>query len=168
MPPKLDRHDLRILAALQRDGRITKARLAEEAGLSASPAWARLKKLEEAGYIGRVGARLALRRIAPVTEVIVQVTLVTHRAADFRIFEEAVRRTPEIVQCDAVGGGVDYLMRLVVRDVEAYQAVMDRMLEDRVGIDRYFGYIVTKPVKEAPPDLMRLTGEDGAEPGETV
>lgn len=156
MSPKLDRHDIAILSTLQSDGRITKARLAEKAGLSPSPAWARLKRLEQAGLIESYGARVALRRLAPVTEVIVEVTLANHRAADFRVFEDAVIRTPEIVTCDATGGGVDYVMRLVVRDVDAYQRLMDRLLEARVGIDRYFGYFVTKPVKAAPPDLTAL------------
>ncbi|MFT7390606.1 MAG: Lrp/AsnC family transcriptional regulator of ectoine degradation [Paracoccaceae bacterium] len=156
MSPKLDRHDLRILTGLQHDGRITKARLAEVAGLSATPAWARLKRLDQAGLIESWGARVALRKLAPVTEVIVQVTLANHRAADFQVFEDAMRRTPEVVACDATGGGVDYILRLLVRNVDAYQRLMDRLLEDRIGIERYFGYFVTKPVKMAPPDLSLL------------
>jgi Lrp/AsnC family transcriptional regulator of ectoine degradation len=161
MPPKFDRHDIAILSTLQSDGRITKARLAEKAGLSPSPAWARLKRLEQAGLIESYGARVALRRLTPMTEVIVEVTLANHRAADFRLFEDAVQRTPQIVTCDATGGGVDYVMRLVVRDVDAYQRLMDRLLEDRIGIDRYFGYIVTKPVKSTPPDLASLLDPQG-------
>jgi Lrp/AsnC family transcriptional regulator of ectoine degradation len=156
MQPKLDRHDIRILSTLQRDGRITKARLAEKAGLSPSPAWTRLRRLEQAGLIESYGARVALRRLAPVTEVIVQVTLANHRADDFRRFEDAVQTTPQITACDATGGGVDYILRLVVRDVDAYQQLMDRLLGDGIGIERYFGYIVTKPVKAAPPDLPSL------------
>jgi len=156
MQPKLDRHDIAILSTLQSDGRITKARLAEKAGLSPTPAWTRLRRLEQAGLIESYGARVALRRLTPVTEVIVEVTLANHRSADFRIFEDAIRDTPQVTVCDATGGGVDYIMRLVVRDVDAYQRLMDRLLDSGIGIERYFGYIVTKPVKAAPPDLSAL------------
>jgi Lrp/AsnC family transcriptional regulator, regulator of ectoine-degradation genes len=150
--PKLDSYDLAILRLLQTDGRMTKRALAEAVNLSPSPCWERLRRLEEAGYIAGYRADVQIRKLAPVTEVLVQVTLSGHRAEDFRRFETAVRAEPAICDCWAIGGGVDYMLRLVVRDVDAYQALMDHLLEREIGIDRYFGYIVTKPVKsEAPP-----------------
>ncbi len=145
---KLDAIDLRILEAVQQDGRITKLALAERVGLSATPCWVRLKRLEEAGIIAGYHARLALRRIAPIAGVIVQVTLANHRQADFDRFEQAIAARPEVVACWAVGGGVDYMLKVVARDIDAYQRLVDQLLADQIGIERYFSYIVTRTVKE--------------------
>lgn len=155
---KLDAYDLKILQTLQEDGRIAKVKLAEKVNLSPSPAWERLRKLERAGVITGYRASVDLKRIAAVTEVLVEVTLARHKAEDFRRFEDGIQGVSEVVDCWATGGGIDYVMRLVVKDVDAYQRLMDRMLEDGFGIDRYFGYVVTKPVKSAPPDLSGLAG----------
>ena len=154
--PKLDSFDLAILQTLQENGRMTKVALAEAVHLSPSPCLERLKKLEKAGYISGYRAIVNLRKIAPVTQVHVEVTLTNHQAADFRRFEAAVMDIPEIVECAATGGGVDYMLKLVVRDVDAYQRLMDRLLDAGIGIDRCFGYIVTKPVKSGSPDLSLL------------
>jgi Lrp/AsnC family transcriptional regulator, regulator of ectoine-degradation genes len=156
---QLDNFDLAILRTLQENGRMTKVALAEAVHLSPSPCLERLKKLEKAGYITGYRASVDLRRLTPVTEVYVEITLTSHQAADFRRFEQAVMDIPEITECAATGGGIDYLLKLVVRDVDAYQRLMDRLLEAGIGIDRYFGYIVTKPVKSRAPDLARLLGE---------
>jgi Lrp/AsnC family transcriptional regulator, regulator of ectoine-degradation genes len=152
MPPpiKLDVTDLRILAAIQREGRITKLALAERVGLSPTPCWTRLKRLEEAGIIAGYHARLALRLIAPIALVFMEVTLGAHRQADFDRFERAVKDIPEIVACWSVGGGVDYLVKVVARDIDAYQRLVDDLLGRDIGIDRYFTYIVTKVVKDEP------------------
>jgi Lrp/AsnC family transcriptional regulator of ectoine degradation len=146
--PKLDRIDLRILDAVQRDGRITKLALAEKVGLSPTPCWMRLRKLEKAGIVSGYHARIALRGVAPIATVLVEVTLGAHRQADFDRFERAIRDIPEIVACWSVGGGVDYLLKVVARDIDAYQRLIDALLERDIGIDRYFTYIVTKTVKD--------------------
>ncbi|NVD40042.1 Lrp/AsnC family transcriptional regulator [Ensifer sp. HO-A22] len=147
---KLDAIDLRILDAIQRDGRITKLALAEKVGLSPTPCWMRLRKLEKAGIISGYHAHVALRRVAPVASVMVELTLANHRQADFDRFERAVRDTPEIVCCWSVGGGVDYIMKIVAADIDAYQRLIDALLDRELGIARYFTYIVTKTVKEEP------------------
>lgn len=152
----LDPIDLRILATLQREGRITKLALADRVGLSASPCWERLRRLESAGIIAGYHARVAVRLLGPVATVFAEVTLGSHRQADFARFEAAVREVPEIVECWALGGGVDYLLKVVTRDVDAYQRLIDGLLAAELGIDRYFTYVVTKPVKEADPPLERL------------
>ncbi|SRR5690606_3763478 len=156
---KLDAVDLRILAEIQKEGRITKLALAERVGLSPTPCWMRLKRLEDAGIISGYHARIALKLLAPVTIVFVEVTLGAHRQADFDRFEKAVRDVPEIISCWSVGGGVDYLLRIVVRDVDAYQRLIDGLLEREIGIDRYFTYIVTRTVKDDPViPLAAVTG----------
>ncbi len=145
---KLDAIDLRILDAIQRDGRITKLALAEKAGLSPTPCWMRLRKLEKAGIISGYHAHVALRRVAPVASVMVELTLANHRQTDFDRFERAVRDIPEIVCCWSVGGGVDYILKIVAANIDAYQRLIDTLLDRELGIARYFTYIVTKTVKE--------------------
>ena len=145
---KLDPIDLRILDAIQRDGRITKLALAEQVGLSPTPCWMRLRKLEKAGIVSGYHARIAMRVVAPVATVLMEVTLASHRQADFDRFERVIRDTPEIIACWSVGGGVDYVLKVMARDIDAYQRLVDGLLEREIGIDRYFTYIVTKTVKE--------------------
>jgi Lrp/AsnC family transcriptional regulator, regulator of ectoine-degradation genes len=145
---KLDQIDLKILDAVQRDGRITKLALADKVGLSPTPCWMRLRKLEKAGIVSGYHAKVAMRAVAPVATVLMEVTLASHRQADFDRFERVIRDVPEIVACWSVGGGVDYLLKVMARDIDAYQRLVDALLEREIGIDRYFTYIVTKTVKE--------------------
>jgi Lrp/AsnC family transcriptional regulator, regulator of ectoine-degradation genes len=147
--PKLDAIDLKILTVLQQEGRITKLALAERVNLSPTPCWERLKRLEDAGIITGYHARVELRQLAPTTTVMVEITLQRHRQSDFVTFETQIRSIPEIVECWAVGGGVDYILKVITPDVDTYQRLIDRMLDSELGIDRYFTYIVTKPVKES-------------------
>ena len=147
---KLDRTDLRILSTLQREGRITKTALAERVNLSPTPCWERMRRLEQGGVITGYHARVDLDRLAPHTLVVMEVTLATHRQEDFERFETAVQHTPEIVECWATGGGVDYVMKVLTRDVPAYQSLVETLLAAELGIDRYFSYVVTKPVKSTP------------------
>jgi Lrp/AsnC family transcriptional regulator of ectoine degradation len=159
----LDGYDRAILRTLQRDGRITKAKLAETVNLTPSPTWERLKRLEQSGIITGYSARLSLKRLAPVTTVMVELVLKQHRAADFERFERRVRETPEIVDCQATGGGIDYVMKIVVRDIDAYQRLMDELLEGDLQIERYYSYVVTKSVKdnaEMPLDTLLAGGEE--------
>ena len=83
---KLDPTDLRILDEIQRDGRITKLALAERVGLSPTPCWTRLARLEKAGIVYGYHARVAIRAVTPVATVLVELTLASHRQADFDRF----------------------------------------------------------------------------------
>ncbi|RZS77857.1 AsnC family transcriptional regulator [Phyllobacterium myrsinacearum] len=146
--PRLDAIDIRILDAIQRDGRITKLALAERAGISPTPCWTRLRRLEKAGIITGYHARLALKLVAPVASILVEVTLASHRQTDFERFERTIKLLPEVTSCWSVGGGVDYILKIVARDIDAYQRLIDDLLQRELGIDRYFSYIITKTVKE--------------------
>ena len=126
---RLDGIDLRILEAIQKDGRITKLALAQKVGLSPTPCWVRLRRLEKAGIVTGYHARVALRMVAPVATVLMEVTLGSHRQADFDRFERAIRDVPEIVACWAVGGGVDYVLKVMARDIDAYQRLVDTSRE---------------------------------------
>lgn len=154
---RLDDRDIEILKVLSAEGRISKADLADRVGLSPTPCWNRLKKMESAGLIESYHARINLKKIAPHVVVFVAAELADHTAASFRAFEDAVGRYDEVVACWALGGGYDYLMQIITRDIDEYQRLVDEMLEARIGLSRYFTYVVTKPVKGggAPPlDLL--------------
>jgi Lrp/AsnC family transcriptional regulator of ectoine degradation len=155
----LDERDLAILSILSREGRIAKAELARRVNLSPSPCWQRLQRLEAAGLIRGYRAEIALARLAPHVRVFVMVELESHRAESFRRFEGTIAGIEEITACWALGGGFDYLMEVVTPDIADYQALMDSLLERRAGVARYFTYVVTKDIKDAPPPLSALLGK---------
>lgn len=144
---RLDRYDLAILSALQRDGRMSKLRLAEAIHLSPTPCWERLRRLEREGLIRGYRAEIAVEEIFDVAQFLVEVTLSRHRAEDFSRFEAAVNARPEVLACHAVAGGFDYLLTVVADDIAAYQAMVESWLDDDLGVERYFTYVVTRTVK---------------------
>lgn len=154
---KLDARDLAILKVLSAEGRITKAELAEKVGLSPTPCWERLRKLETGGVIEGYGARISLKALGPHVTVFVAMELDRHKVGDFQVFERAVIAHEEITWVWGLGGGFDYLMQVVTRDIDSYQRLIDSLLEARIGLARYYTYIVTKPVKAStgpPLDLL--------------
>jgi len=169
---KLDKRDLDILSVLAREGRISKADLAKRINLSPSPCWKRLERLEKAGIIHGYSALISLKELAPHVTVFVTVELEHHRAEYFRKFERVISGCDEVVACWAIGGGLDYLLQIVTRDIDSYQRFMDGLLDREVGLVRYFTYVVTKSVKQngAPPLETLLAGhlgtETDADPGE--
>lgn len=154
---RLDDRDLHILKVLSREGRISKAELAKRINLSTSPAWERLKRLEAAGVIEGYHAEIALRAIAPHLTVFVTLELERHNPDSFAEFEAMVSDRAEVTHCWALGGGFDYLMQIVTRDIDSYQRFMETLLDEGAGIARYYTYVVTKAVKTgAPPPLELL------------
>ncbi|WP_136253243.1 Lrp/AsnC family transcriptional regulator [Onishia niordana] len=150
---KLDRYDLKILEILAEDGRITKSRLAEAINLSVSPCWERVRRLEKAGIIEGYSACINSRMVVHRTPVWVQIELNSHHAGDFQRFESEIMATPEVTECVAVGGGVDYLIKVETQSIDAYQRLIDGWLMSEIGIQRYFTYIVTKTVKHVAPPM---------------
>ncbi len=147
---RLDERDMKILSVLQAEGRITKTDLAARVNLSPTPCWQRLKRLEDAGVIEGYGARISLAALGPLSIIFMEAEISSHRVEDFSRFEMALQEIPEIVECWAVGGGIDYLMKFICKDVGAYQRLVDEILQADIGLKRYFTYIVTKPVKSTP------------------
>jgi len=140
----LDRMDLRILAELQRRGRMTNVELADAIGLSASPCLARVKRLEKTGFIEGYGALLRMEKLGDFQIVFTKVTLADHRREDFVRFLDAIRGVDEIMECHHATGGYDYLLKVVARNVTHYQSVMEGLLERDIGIEKYFSYIIIK------------------------
>lgn len=144
---KLDRYDLKILRILAGDGRITKSSLAEAINLSVSPAWERVRKLEDAGLIKGYRAQIDWPVLFKQQQVLVEITLARHTAQDMKRFEQRLQQAPEVGFCYATGGGVDYIAMIQARDIDHYQRFIDQLLLEDVGIERYFTYIVTKVIK---------------------
>jgi len=157
----LDAADIRILAAIQTHGQLSKTKLAEIVNLSPTPCWARLDRLKAAGFIRGYHADIALERIADFTQVVVTVALRQHRKSDFDRFEAYIGELDEITECIATGGGMDYVMKVVVPGLPAFQSLMDSLLSADLGIDRYMTYIATRQVKSGQPNLVKLAARAG-------
>jgi DNA-binding Lrp family transcriptional regulator len=156
--PKLDRIDINILAELQKSGRMTNAQLADKVGLSASPCLARVKRLEDTGYITGYGATISLAKLGSVQIVFTSITLSDHKLADFTKFERGIQEFEEVVECHLVSGGFDYMVKFVVRSVGDYQEVIEKILERNIGISKYFSYIVIKsPIAKGFTSVKMLT-----------
>jgi len=118
---KLDSIDRRILAALQRNGRLTNVELAEEVGLSPSPCLRRVRLLEDAGIIDGYHASLERKGIGLGLTVFVDVKVSRHTGESESAFREAVLKLPEIVSCHLVSGESDFLLQVVVSDLAGYE-----------------------------------------------
>jgi len=144
---KLDKFDLKILQALQSDARQPAAKLGESIGLSPSPTWERVRRLEQTGIVRGYHADIAVEQLGEFTHMFVSVMLGSHRAQDFERFEAAVAAIPEIVECWAVGGETDYVLRFVCTSSGACQEAIERALHADLGIERYWTYAVARAVK---------------------
>ena len=122
---KFDRHDLLILAALQQDGGLSNLELAERVGLPASPCSRRVQKLEEAGVIRGRAALLDSKALGLGLTVLIQISMDRHTPERFANFEATVRGYEEVQQCYLITGqSADYLLNVVVPDMDAYQAFL--------------------------------------------
>lgn len=118
----LDRYDLKILAALQHDSRISNQELAERIGLSPSPCSRRVKQLEDAGFITRQVALLAPKKLGLTLTAFVMIGMDRHTPDRFASFEDTIRTCPEVLDCSLVTGmDADYQLRVVVPDMDHYQ-----------------------------------------------
>ena len=145
--PSLDRIDLKILANLQADGRITNQALADKVALSPSACLARVRRLEAERLILGYHARLDIERIRPTVTVYGEVTLKSHRPADLLHFEAVLSEIPEVVEAAQVSGPFDYLIKVVCPDVRAWGELADRLLQEGLGVDKIASHILMKDAK---------------------
>jgi len=125
---ELDAVDLRILDLLQRDASLSIAEIAEKVSLSSSPAWRRIERLKKAGVITRQVTLLDYEKLGLNFEVFASVKLQLPTRENLEKFEVAVAEWPEVVECATVTGAVDYMLRIVTRDMHAY----DDFLRDKI------------------------------------
>lgn len=162
MRRRLDQIDLRILAELQADGRITNQALSERVGLSARPCLERVRRLERDGLILRYQAVLDLRRLQSSITVLAQIALEHQGGRHGRqLFERRLANSPEVVECFEVSGEFDYIAKLICPDVDAYQALTQGWIDDaELGVSRVTSNIVLRPVRDqVPPPLFDQDGD---------
>ena len=141
---KLDRIDIRILYELQKNGRISNVELSERVHLSPSPCLTRVKKLQSAGYITGYAALIDIAKLGETITVFTEVTLRNHRQTDFGRFIDGIRHVEEVIECHMMSGGYDFLLKFVTGGIVDYQDLIDRLLENEIGIDKYFSYVVLR------------------------
>ncbi|MCB1483899.1 MAG: Lrp/AsnC family transcriptional regulator [Hyphomicrobium sp.] len=124
----LDAIDRKILSLLQDDCRLTMQEIAERVGLSASPCHRRIKIMEEAGIIRRYIALVDQRKVGLPVSVFVSIKLERQREKDLEAFSKAISRWPEVLECYLMTGHRDYLLRVVVEDLTAYETFLKHKL----------------------------------------
>ena len=143
----LDALDRRILEQLQQEGRLSNHDLAGKVGLSASPCWRRVKALEDAGVIKGYAALLDAKSVGLSVNVFVSVSLSTQVEKALQAFEKAAAERPEVMECYLMTGDSDYLLRVVVPDLEAYERFV--MAFTKIpGIAQIRSSFALRPVKQ--------------------
>ena len=130
----LDRIDRAILYQLQRDGRLSNRELAERVALSQSPCLARVKRLEEAGYIKSYVALVDSERLGLHVNMFVNVTLESQSQAAIERFENHVKTIPEVMECYLMTGRSDFLLRMVTADVRTLEFLLVERLSRIPGV----------------------------------
>lgn len=124
----LDTFDIKILNLLQRDATMPLAEISAQVGLSSTPCWRRIQKLEEAGVIRRRVALLDRDALNAGVTVFVAIRTQQHNARWLKDFARAVTGFPEVVDCYRMAGDIDYLLRLVLPDIAAYDSFYKRLI----------------------------------------
>ena len=145
---KLDEIDLRILRAMQGDGKLTIAEIAERVGLSQSPCSRRIAKLESDGIIRGRQTLLDAKKLGYGTLIIVRIKLQTHDTKMLEAFKKAVRGIPEIQIALLVLGDFDYYLRIMVRGIEHYQQLLQRKLVSLPGVREMQSSVILDVVKD--------------------
>ena len=143
----LDRTDIRILQLLQADGSLTNLQLAEQVGLSPSPCSRRVRALEESGLIRSRHALVDQKALGLDLTVIIQISMDRHTPERFEAFEETVARFPEVQQCYLITGqDADYLLKVVVPDMDAYQQFLLNKITRIEGVSGVHSSFVMRKV----------------------
>jgi len=120
----MDKYDINILKAIQKNGRITNINLAKEVDLSPAPCWRRMNALELAGYIKSYTALLNHDKLGLTITAFAHVSLDNHQENTVKSFDKAIANWLEVQECHATSGGYDYLLKIVTVDMQAYNNFM--------------------------------------------
>lgn len=145
---QLDQTDRAILRHLQDRAKLTNVQLAEEVGLSPASTLERVRKLEKKGVIKSYHARLAPEKLALHTQLIVQVKLQHMTSHNVTAFQKAIAAIPEITACHQVIGDVDFVLKVVTRDIPAYQELVMNQLSAIESIQLLKPLVITATLKE--------------------
>jgi len=151
LKPTLDDIDRKILAILQSNAHATSEELSEQVGLSPSPCARRVRNLEATGVIRSYVAVVDQVKVGLPISVFASIKLERQREEELDRFAKAVQRWPEIVECYLMTGQRDYLLRIVVKDLEAYEAFLKRTLTRLEGVASIESSFALGQVKHAQP-----------------
>ncbi len=146
-----DPKDADLLRLLQQDARLSNAELADRTAMSASSCWRRVRAMEERGVITRYAALVDPARLGLTFEAVVHVELTRHDPEAMAAFIAAVQRQPEVVECLATTGAADYHLRVICRDIEAYNRFLDDVLFRLPGLRGAQTNVVLKKIKSQGP-----------------
>ncbi len=130
----LDRFDTDILMILQQEGRISNRDLAERVGLSTAPCWRRVKRLEEEGYIESYIALVSPKKLGVQITAFAEICLDNHHRDTLAAFNQALEENDNILECHAVSGACDYLLKIIAKDMESYEYFLSNTLLQVFGI----------------------------------
>ncbi len=147
MRVETDEIDRQLLTALQDNARLTSAELAQMTGLSQSPCWRRVKRMEESGLIKGYQARLDRRALGYGVNAFVMVGIDHQDAVSSRAFEEAVRAIPEVVLFHGISGPADFMLLVVARDLDAYSELLQKRLHRLPGVKQLQTYFSLQEFK---------------------
>lgn len=143
----MDQLDKKILAQLQRNSRASLQEIGQQVGLSATPCWNRIRKMEESGVIEGYTVQLNAQALGLQDTVLIQVTLDSHSDNTLEAFGESLAAIPEVVEAHLVSGDYDYLLRVVVRDTRDYERFLREKLYHVKGIRHSRSSFVLRTLK---------------------
>lgn len=157
----LDRMDRKILAILQQDCTMPVAEIGKQVGLSTTPCWRRIQKMEEQGIIQRRVALLDPKKVNAGVTVFVSISTSQHEQGWLERFHEAIQKFPEVVEFYRMSGQVDYLLRVVVPDIEHYDIFYKKLISsiELSDVSSSFAMEQIKYTTELP--LSYAEGKDG-------
>jgi Lrp/AsnC family transcriptional regulator len=144
---ELDRVDLEILRLLQQDAELSAAAVGEKIGLSQSPCWRRIQRLREEGLILGQQMRFDRKKLGFDVMVFAQVKLTAHGRSKVPEFAKTIRCFPEVQECHLVLGNIDFLLRIVVRDIEEYERFFFDKLSHLPEVQEVHSNIVLSEIK---------------------
>lgn len=144
---QLDNFDRKILEHLQRDATVPVSELAERVGLSQSTCWRRINVLEQEGVIKSRVALLDAKALGIEVTVFANIKLSAHGRRSLNEFEEAIAVFPEVVECYTMSGEMDFLIRIVARDIEAYERFLRATLLQMPSVQEVHSHIALSQVK---------------------
>ena len=143
----LDSFELNILRELQRDANQTTAEIAERVGLSSSPCWRRIDRLERDGFIRKRVAIVDRRKVGLNAHVFAQVKLNAHGRANLDEFSAALRSFPEVLDAYVLMGAMDFMLRIVAKDIDAYESFFFERLSKLPGIQEINSTVALSEIK---------------------
>jgi len=143
----LDEIDRKILGSLQKDASRSTGEIAEGVGLSQAPCWRRIQRLKEQGYIRDQVCLLDRHKIGLNAQVFAQVKLNAHGRANLAAFSEAIRQFAEVLDCYVLMGTVDFMLRIVTRDIEAYERFFFDKLSQVPGVQEINSMVALSEIK---------------------